>query len=73
MIEEAKRKKADVLVGKKLNPSQIINLEIASVPIQPNGWDCGVYLVKNVLTLLDNPEKYTEYLLVLLIVFLIIY
>jgi Ulp1 family protease len=28
------------------------------VPLQPNQFDCGVFLINNVIEFLDNPNKY---------------
>ena len=64
LIDEAKSKKAGLFDGKKVNPAQIITIKSPCVPLQPNHYDCGVYVVKYVETLLNDPQKYTEYLLV---------
>ena len=66
LMEEAKTKKADFLNGRTIDPGQIVTIKNPTVPVQPNHYDCGVYVVKFVETLMKNPEKYTEYLLVLL-------
>jgi Ulp1 family protease len=65
LLEEAKAKKPELFRnGQSINLSQIKVIKNPKVPVQPNHYDCGVYVIKYVQTILGDPDFFTEYLLV---------
>jgi Ulp1 family protease len=46
------------------SPAYFDSIPEAKTPFQPNHCDCGVYLIQAIETIVNNPEKFRDYLLV---------
>lgn len=42
----------------------LIKYNDLQVSIQPNGWDCGIYLLQFFRMFIDDPEKYMKIIIV---------
>ena len=64
-MKEALSKKPELFrKGEEVDPAQIVSIKNPNVPVQPNHYDCGVYVIKYVERILQCPDETTEYLLV---------